>query len=286
MQLLLSSAPEPDPFSDIGPDEAPATPASTREAFLTRASRGYVPIRRSFLWTDKGPGPLHRLVTMRSAVPLDLLLLRLALQTVANVDEIPFQAWSRMLGQAERPATESATTRALTRLANLKLAAPGPRNGHSRTIELRSENGADQPYTAPSDGTGNGYFQLPFDYWLTPTPNGQPPFIEFTAPGKAVLLILLSETSGRPSTPITVAAMKDRYGISTSTGDRGLRELSKAGLLLVKPQRLASTQSATGYIYVHHRALATPYSTSHRQSLRTLANEAVKRKGGEPPDHE
>lgn len=280
MNFPIDPDAEPDPFAGLESDEGRATPASTRQAFLDRASRGYATIRRSFLWTaDKGPGPLCRLITTRTTVPLDLFLLRIALQSVVGVEGLSMPIWARMLGQEEAAVTESVVTRSLKRLESLGLAAPVD-TGNSSGIELRRENGSDEPYEVPTGTSNDPYFSLPFDYWLPPTPGKPAPFTELAAPGKAVLLILLSETQGRPATSATVDNIVDRYGISRSTGERGLAQLIRAGMVRVHVQRKSSHERPNGLVYIHHRALVTPFSTANRELLRNIANDAQKKKKG------
>lgn len=103
-----------------------------------------------------------------------------------------------------------------------------------------------------------------------------------TFPGKAMFLIMLSETTQNPSFAMAAERAPSWYGISERTAERGYKELRNqetaegSPLLLEHPQYKRNARSPTGYLTVVHRALSGPYSQAARAKLQLTTRNAVR----------
>lgn len=253
------------PFAHLV-DEPAAGPREAVTELLDSAKRGYVPLRKSFVqWPSDHPTRPNQLalfVTGRQERALDALLLIHALEPVLEGSPLPLGTWARALS-ATKPCTSSAASAAFHTLSEWGLIVRG---GTKAVPEVRPlmEDGSRQPWhRAGSDpGTvGKGYFVIPHDYWTTGLS------AQLRLPGKAMLLIMLAETSKEPSFSMAVERAQEWYGVSERTAERGYVELSKAGLLRVHRQLVADARHPLGRRPVYHRALVTPFSTDARAAL-------------------
>lgn len=102
-------------------------------------------------------------------------------------------------------------------------------------------------------------------------------------PGKALFLIMLSETTKDQSFAMAAERAPSWYGISERTAERGYTELRKqeaakgVPLLLEHPQYKRDARSRTGYRTVVHRAFSAPYSQAARAELQLTTRNAVRR---------
>jgi hypothetical protein len=275
-----------DPFEGIT-DEAAPSPASARRALLDSAKRGYVPLRKTFVQRPSGSEPqdgrpsprasvLYDLVHTRKHRALDLLLLLHALHPVLEGTPLPLATWANILG-----TNATGVTRAIETLAEAKLVVRED-DSRSPVLTLLREDGSGAAWHRPGaeDEEGPGYFVIPHTYWTMLHAD------ELSLPGKAMLLIMLAETQNprTPSFSMAVERAQDWYGISERTAERGYGELNKAGVLLVKVQRVADPRHPVGRRDVYHRALGSPFDTMSRARLQRSAVKAARKAGTSTAD--
>lgn len=262
-----------DPFAGIE-DQQASGPADVRRWYLGRARKGYADLHRDWVQLPKGTkGPrgsaLAQLVTTKRETALEAFLLLHALQPVLqNGQPLPMEVWAALLTRT-RHVSHNAASKAFGSLEEMGL-VKRRRESRRSLIEPLAEDGSGQPWAnigtrKENDEIGQGYFTLPFAYWLDGYAD------RLRLPGKAMLLILLSETQVKPSTLIPVERAQEWYGVSERTAERGYRELDHLGLLLIKRQVRSNAEVPGGQHHVYHRALAAPFSTVARTQLRSDA---------------
>lgn len=134
---------------------------------------------------------------------------------------------------------------------------------------LLREDGSGEPWIHPGEAAGRdriGYFSIPRAYWLRGYANA------LSLPGKAMLMVLLSETNDLKSTTVTYshARFAEYFGISESTVKRGLNNLREFGLLGERWEKQPAARSPKGYRQVGHYWLLNPFSTQSRDRARDL----------------
>lgn len=272
-----------DPFGSLK-DEVPPSPHEARRILLDGARRGYVPVRNVFVQKDPGPtdrsSSLALFVTNRQERALDALLTLYALQPIlTEEDPLPLGAWANILSSRTHCSVTTAS-KAFRVLDDMGLITR-TRRGLTTVLTPLREDGTRQAWTRPgarADDATSGpiqdgpYFTIPHEYW-------NDGYIDrLKLPGKAMLLIMLKETQGKPAFEMAVDRAQRYYGISERTAERGYLELSKEKLLLVHIQRTASARLPAGLLReVYHRALADPFSTTRRRALQTEAAKRVRR---------
>ena len=271
-RALAAAATERDPFAGLA-DQAAPDAAQTRADLLAQAKRGFVRIRKDFVQRETKPraSVLAELVTGRKELALDLLLTIHALQPILPRNPLHIRVWARLLGDT---VTERATRTAMTTLERMDLLEIGGRKGTPEiTLKRENRDGAlwsPDPLDDPS-ARGRGFLTLPYDYWTDGLID------TLSLPGKAMLLVILRETQD-PNGKLTFVMANERaqefYGFSERTAERGYLELRKAGLLKEKVFLVAAPRHPLGKREEYHRALAYPYSTDHRESLRKAARAA------------
>lgn len=271
-----------DPFAGLA-DAAPASPERALADLLASTKRGYVPLRKSLVqWpSDQAvrPNQLARFVTGRQERALDALLLLHALTPILDGSPLALATWARLLS-VTAPCGPKGASAAFDTLVTMGLATRGAAGSRPVVTPLR-EDGSGATWVrpgSPGDNVDKGYFVLPHDYWTSGLSS------RLNMPGKAMLLIMLAETSDKPNFAMAAQRAKDWYGVSERTAERGYGELSAAGLLLVHVQTVAAPKHPLGFAKVYHRALADPYSMDSRarlqRSTRTQARRASPRTGG------
>lgn len=249
------------------------TSRQTRVDLLNDAKRGFVRIRKDFVQQEaapRGDTVLAKLVNGHKENALNALLTVHALQPILSDSPLPLAAWARLLNCTPRAA--GAALRVLETMNLLELS--GTRVVPE--IHLKRENGDGKPWsnTAESDRQGRGFFTIPFDFWTDGTIDN------LGMAGKAMFLILLKETQDPNAKQKTFVMANERaqgwYGISERTAERGYLQLRNANLLLEMPQLVPEARHPLGRREEWHRALSSPYSSNHRESLRLLAQKAAK----------
>lgn len=266
-----------DPFAGIE-DEPDLTPADNVAALLDAAKRGYVPVRKVFVQKErKGresrAAKLAEIVHGRHHRPLDALLLLHALEPILRDEPLDVRTWARLLSTKTR-CSPNAASKAFSTLVDLHLVSrahegrrPVIRPLHELTGEVWTRPGEDDQEGGP------GYFTLPHEYWTSGFAD------KLTLPGKALLLIMLSETQSptKQSFAMAVSEAQEWYGISERTAERGYRELSSADLLAIKVQKIPDPRHPAGRREKWHRALTSPFSTVDRMRLQQEARTAARK---------
>jgi hypothetical protein len=266
---IVGEAAKFDPFAGL--EDLPASDTEhTRADLFGRAKRGFVRIRKDFVQRESKPRPsvLADLVTGRKELALDLLLAVHALQPILPGTPLPTSTWARLLGEQ---VTERSVRAAMTTLEQKELLEVGGRRGIPEFV-LKRENGDGQPWSPEPEedpvARGRGYFVLPYAYWTAGTID------TLTLPGKAMLLVILRDTND-PKGKLTFVMANERakefYGFSERTAERGYLELRQAKLLREKRRLVPDSRHRLGRREEWHRALAYPYSTDHRETLRKAA---------------
>jgi len=263
-----------DPFAGIT-DEQPADGASTREALLGDAKRGYCPLRKEFVQRPREhgtrPSILGAMVNAREEVALRALLLIHALEPILVDNDLPLATWARMLGANRRPCTPAQASDAFDKLADRHLIARTD-VGRRVIITPLMETGTGEALvraTARDAAVGPGYFTIPYEFWTGGLCD------RLRLPGTAMFLVALHETTKEPAYQVSLEQMKDWYGISERTAERGYLELSRENLLLTHTQSKRDHRSATGLRTVTWRALDDPYSTTARADLQARTRAAA-----------
>jgi hypothetical protein len=266
-----------DPFADIA-DEAPEDGPAMRSRLLADAKRGFAPIRKVFVQRPNTErvrrSLLADLVTGRQERPLDAFLLLHAIEPVLDGSPLPLSSWAKMLSRRSTPCTSNTASRALDVLAEMNLVLR-EQVGRRVVITPLLEDGSGNRWVRPgrdAASVGPGYFTIPYDYWTSDLVD------QLTLPGKAMLLILLAETSQKPSFAMAIERAQEWYGISERTAERGFQQLGHAGLLLLRRQVVADPRSPTGLRAKWHRALSDPYSTDARARIQEATAHATRKR--------
>lgn len=126
-----------------------------------------------------------------------------------------------MIGSEARPCSSQSASLAFDTLVDHKLAA---RTNKGRTVIVapRLEDGSGAEWDNPGSNPatiGKGYLTIPHAYWTT----GLVDRLSF--PGKALFLIMLSETTKDRSFAMAAERAPSWYGVSERTAERGYKEL-------------------------------------------------------------
>ncbi|MGW3007797.1 hypothetical protein ACWC9R_03015 [Streptomyces sp. NPDC001219] len=189
-----------------------------------------VPVRRAFLQREerdgtKSPGALAALVRRSAKRPLDLYLLLSAVTSGGDFSVTEWSTtWARSVGIFDETAGTAAVSRAWKVLRELRLITRARGEGGKSTLTKLHEDGSGRPYTSPGEGLGDPYFQLPYEYW----DNGW--HHTLSLPGKAMLLI--ASTQRKLTFTLPQERIPDWYGISADSAGKGIRELSRHGILV------------------------------------------------------
>jgi hypothetical protein len=245
------------------PQEHVATPAETREFFLKKAAREFAPLRREFVQRPRGaasrPGPLAEFVTNGDLRGLNAYLFIVAVTSTSFEDTgwsttINGKVWARALGTTENatPASaRTAVTKTLRRLQKRKLITFERVAGtHDIRVTLLREDGSGEPYTRPGAGNSDAYLKIPVSFWRSGLDG------TLGIPGLAMLLVASCE---RSRFELATERMQDWYGWSPDTAERGFKELSEAGVLLIDKTYKKAPASPSGYAEVNLYSLMKPY---------------------------
>ncbi|MFE1775546.1 hypothetical protein [Streptomyces sp. NPDC059008] len=123
--------------------------------------------------------------------------------------------WARCVDLHDEKTGGSAVSRAWKTLRDLRLIATERGAERKTKVTKLLEDGTGSPYIPP--GSGDRYFQLPFEYWENELHN------RLTLPGKAMLLISLSLR--KEEFALVQKKIHDWYGLSTQTIGNGVQEL-------------------------------------------------------------
>lgn len=223
-----------------------------------------MPIRKTFLQIGRGkktkPGPMAGFVSSHDQRGLDAYLFVHALASSSpwNCD-YPAGMWVRALGladNAEPASARSAVSKVMKRLEDRQL-IERKRVGRTSSIILLKEDGCGDAYEHPHVAQQNEtWLQLPHAYWSDKYHQS------LSLPGKALLLVALSLRDGFV---LPYDRAPEWYGISADSAERGLRELTKAGVLEYEQRWVKNHRSDTGWIEQRHYTLIGPFSGAARK---------------------
>ena len=209
-------------------------------------------------------------MTGRHERALDALLLIHALEPILGGSPLPLGTWARALSLAS-PCKPSGASSAFKTLEAMGLITRTTSGAHPLVMPLK-EDGSGAAWMrpgSPGDTVEKGYFVIPHDYWTAGVS------ATLRMPGKAMLLIMLAETSNEPSFTMAVERAQGWYGISERTAERGYRELDKAGLLLTHIQKVPAPRHPLGMSQVYHRADLQRATRSQARRAGRVAKTAV-----------
>jgi hypothetical protein len=243
----------------------------TIEFYLERSKRPALPLARGFLQGRNNkngrvvPGPLSSFVGRGRDTALEQYLL---LHAIASGEAEGFDVrlgaatWARAIGGYFDPNTgvmDDAALHAVSRnwkfLRDIKLVET-ERVGRKVRARLLADDGSGDPYKHVGAGMkgkkldGPGYFKLPYAYWR------QGWHEELSLPAKAMLLVALSQGDGFA---LPYNKLPEWYGISSTSGQRGLAELRDRGLLHRERHRRRDPESPVGFADVYHYQLLPPF---------------------------
>ncbi|ABH00647.1 hypothetical protein RHA1_ro10458 (plasmid) [Rhodococcus jostii RHA1] len=288
-QAALPQVTDPADPADAANEASDATPESTRAKMLRFEARGFTPIRHTFvqqpLSAKVRKAKLGEIVTARQGRELNAYLLLLVNHARLTKEDHPWPAgaWARALSSsAGAPLPNSAVSRIWKNLGDLEL-IDRSRKWRRAHVLPRDESGK-RKYARPRPDMATGekkeqeiYFILPAAFWTDGWHEN------LTLPGRAVLLILLHETSGRDETYLPYEQADNWYGISAKTAQRGIHELMDHKLITVRSQRVAAEFSATGWADRRYFTLTGPFSRAARTELqnKTARESAARSSKGE-----
>lgn len=263
-------------------DQNPARGLEARKALLRNAKRGFCKLRKIFVQRpDTEPvraSVLADLVRGRQEKALDALLLLLALEPIL-AEPLRLATWASLLSSDQDRCTSTRTARAFEALVERNLVT-GATRGRYLEVHPLLEDGSGRPWDSPGrnqNTIGKGYFTIPDAYWTSGLAD------RLSMPGKAMFLIMLSETTTKPTFSMAVQRAPGWYGISERTAERGYQQLRSqctpngGQLLREHCQLISDARSPTGLREVWHRALADPFSKDARRRLQRASARATVR---------
>lgn len=258
------------PFAGLE-DQVSLGPHQALTELLGSAKRGYAPLRNIFVQRPNDEEVrasfLAHLVTNRQERALDTFLMLHALQPILTDSPLPLGTWAHILSTA-KPCAVTTVSKTFRTLDQLKLVTR-TRERHSSVVTPLLEDGSGQPWFRPGSlapKVVDNYFTIPHEYWTSGYVD------RLHLPGKAMLLIMLKETQGKPAFDMAVERAHRYYGISERTAERGYGELSRENLLQIHVQRLTSPRLPPNVFRDKYwRALRSPFSTDARAALQVAA---------------
>lgn len=234
------------------------TQTDTIRAFLDRARRAEVPIRKTFLQQGRGrvrvAGPAAALTSNHDERALDLYLL---LHAVASADpydvSLSAAAWARAIGLSGTASGRSAISKAFRRLSQLGLVERA-HTGRRGRMTLLDEGGRREPYSHPASRR-EPYFKLAHAYWELEW------HLRLGLPGKVMLLVALSLDDGFV---LPIEKGPAWYGISPDTVQRGLGDLHRSQLLHFDIEFKKAPLSPLGYTEQRQYTLQPPFGPLRR----------------------
>lgn len=263
------------PESELFPDDAePSSPVSTREAFIERGRSGYTKLRHEFVQVPASstggaasPAMLGVFARNHRAAVLYLALLTNWPWLRRSGEVLAADTWIRFLSSDKTGSltwTAQSLSHAWKVLEDAGLVERTLVNRLKKVTPLH-ESGSGEPYRSP-DGKMRGlYVALPHTFWTDEL------HATLSWPALAVLLILLKETSGRPSAELPVDKAEKYYGISRTTAEAGITELRDKGLLLSATRWVQDHVAGEGRRWASLHALIGPYSMAERHALQGAA---------------
>lgn len=243
------------------------------QTMLSKTRRLGTPIRNAFV---QGPRVLPQasrasmLAKFRSSSHLDAFLFIHSLASAKEPYEVVYPAgsWARALGLDENSGSsdDDLTTaktqwsKNVSKLVSLNL-IQRERSGSRARWVLLNESGDGTGYVRPKSERDGHWFMLPHAYWL----DGHYLTLSFAA--KAMLLIALSS---KPGFSLPLERVKQWYGLSRSTAQRGFSELEETGLLTFSQTWRVEPNSPRQWAEVREYSLLGDFSAEAiKESMRT-----------------
>lgn len=285
------STPTPEGSEGAAQDEAAATEDETRAFLLERSLREAAPVPKMFVQNpDKSlpvrRAPLSVFVQNGDLRGLKAFLFLHAIISSGDGDNgwsstLPLSVWARVFDTtktAEARSASTAATKILTRLVERRL-IKRDRVGRSRkvTVTLLRPDGSGAPYTRPSVGNNDLYFNLSNAYWTDGWNH------KLDLPATAMLLVALHERAGFQ---LVTERVPDWYGWSADTAERGLGTLANLGLIHVSKQYKKAPLSPTGLTLVNTYTLMGPFSqarTKDNPATNAVATQSSSANDGSGP---
>ncbi len=243
--------------------ESVASPTETRQYFLQRAVRDFVPLRRDFVQQPRGaasrPGPLATFVGNRDLRGLHAYLFIVAITSKGFEDTgwsttLNSGVWARALGTTEKAnaaSARAAVAKTLQRLQERRLITYERIKGtHDVRVTLLKEDGNGDPYTRPGLGNSDAYLKIPFSLWRSGLAD------DLGLPGLSTLLVASCE---RRRFELATERMEEWYGWSPDTAERGFRELAGHGVIQIEQTYKKAPASPSGTTRVNRYSLVKPY---------------------------
>lgn len=256
----------------------------TRTALLNRAIRKVVPLRKTFVQAPRGAesrqGPLREFVRTG-----DLRGLRAYMMVVAACSNgtngwtttHDSMVWARLLDTvvaAEDQGARTGAWRVLKRLEKRKLIRCSRTPGSTKiAVTLLLEDGSEQEYTHPAQGTGEGnrYLRIPTLFWT----KGYDTRVDL--PALAMLLVIARE---KPWSEFPAERAPEWYGWSADTHLRGLKKVLELGLVERRNHYRRTPLSPTGSTLVHQYRLSSVMRPRKQRASKPAAATGTKRPNG------
>ncbi|WOI90397.1 hypothetical protein [Rhodococcus qingshengii] len=249
----------PTPAAPAGVSVEPATPEQTRAFLIGRSGRDFAVLMCEFIQQPRDPAvvdqvrsaPLSELVTRGDYSGLLAYLLLCAF--ISNGDgadgwsaTLPLGVWARALDTTSGTRTRtqrsvtSAASKILGRLEDRKLISKA-RTGRERkvTVTLLYPDGSGRDFARKDAGEKFiRYVKLSNEFW------NQGWYAKLDLPAVAMFLVALNENPAGFKLP--TAKVKQWYGWSADTAERGFAKLVGAGLLEKEQVTMADPLSPIG----------------------------------------
>ncbi|MEU9646362.1 hypothetical protein [Streptomyces sp. NPDC048188] len=261
-----------------------ASPAETREALLERSARDFAPIRRAFVQKKRDEADrssrLAEFVTNGDVRGLRAYLFIIAVTSAETPESgwsttLPGGVWARAFGTTENatPASaRTAVTKVLKRLKERRLITyERPKGTWDIQVTLLREDGSLDPYTRPGNQNRDAYLKIPFELWRTGLID------QLSLPALAMLLTASCEPA---FFELPTERMKDWYGWSPDTAERGFRELAKEGVLQVHKTYITAPLSPTGTAEVNRYELLAPFIARPARKVAASTENTIGAAGG------
>jgi hypothetical protein len=245
------------------------TGLDTRKKLLTRVVRPAVPVRSTFVQAPPGTedrtGPLKEFARIGDKRGLRAYLMVVA--SCSNINEdgwtttLDSMVWARLFDAHVGVTPQSARTgawRTLLRLQERKLLTCTRKRGSSNiSVTLLREDGSGEPYVRP-DGIAveDRFFSIPNAFWTEG-------FAEkLDTPG---LVMLLTVAHGKAWSSYPAKRVKDWYGWSEDTTERGLQQARDLGLVKRRETYEKKPLAPVPIVLIYQYRVAGPMVVSTRK---------------------
>jgi len=229
------------------PTLRPASQEEVKRLLASTSRRSTTPLRKAFVRNDEPDvdPPLARIVSTRGrggGVALKLFLGLVRRSSAAPYStHLSARRWANLL-DLDDPAQLGArrVADALKRLEDLGLIEIEARRGEASEVTLLREDGSGGAYEPPSSNARTGQRSNP-ENWYFQAPDGLwDGYIQkLSAPGLAMLLILLAEPASRADGVWwSVDNFPTWYGVRASMRARGTSELRELGLIRISKMKI------------------------------------------------